>query len=367
MPFDPITNTSTLCRVCMVTKEGHRTNIYEASALIAGQPSLHGMLKAICAPVFGTSTAEYPPGMPAKVCATCRNAIIAAFKLYQTCIETDQRLRKLLGLNGEARESEEIGEDNGDPLNCNNEKRSQVDKRKSGQNRNSHEKSDKNEDSLLNSKGSESIKVEELELIDESGNEGYDSDSPQEEVIVSNDEEERRACKICNKECGAASMLRKHMKQQHQLYMCEFCHETFGSYSWYAKHKLQHKSTSVCKKVYSDPIECSECGRSMANTASLRNHLQTGSCTKLNGMNKMRKCSVCNAIFPTRTTLAKHRQIHKEFKCAICGKSLVTKQALQGHLQRHSKYKPFPCEKCSKRFYMKGDLKYHMLFHHQAE
>uniref|UniRef100_A0A8D8CH69 (northern house mosquito) hypothetical protein n=1 Tax=Culex pipiens TaxID=7175 RepID=A0A8D8CH69_CULPI len=182
MKFDLFADKKALCRVCMTATDGHRTDLYDGTSLVAGQPSLHGMLKAICAAVFDKSDADYPPGLPTQVCANCRNAILAAFKLHQTCIETDRRLGELLALKWELQDLGGGGE-SGDPLRPINEKGEMANKSVElggdgtvqivihpGHN-------DQNNVSCSMSKNEGMIKVEELDLMDESGNDGHDSSS----------------------------------------------------------------------------------------------------------------------------------------------------------------------------------------------
>uniref|UniRef100_A0A8D8CL92 Zinc finger protein 26 n=1 Tax=Culex pipiens TaxID=7175 RepID=A0A8D8CL92_CULPI len=412
MKFNLFANTKALCRVCMTATDGHRTDLYDGTSLVAGQPSLHGMLKAICAAVFDKSDADYPPGLPTQVCANCRNAILAAFKLHQTCIETDRRLGELLALKWELQDLGGGGE-SGDPLRPINEKGEMANKSVElggdgtvqivihpGPN-------DQNNVSCSMSENEGKIKVEELDFMDESGNDGHDSSSIDQDEMAEEVDNEMEVCEICSEKFIETSLLCTHMTNRHQLYMCDLCHQTFGSQFWLSKHETLHSRTRNHLNVYPDPVFCSECGQTLQNTARLRKHLRTR-CAKLKalslsnkevairtcrvcgkfhqsvrrlfehmkqdhpGRNKLglvvvrkrNQCSKCQESFPTKSALTKHRQVHNApFKCSICGKELLTKAALKGHIMRHSDVKPHSCDFCPLRFYTNQELKSHMLLH----
>ncbi|KAL1380909.1 hypothetical protein pipiens_013857 [Culex pipiens pipiens] len=98
MQLGIVADTKMLCRVCMVPVEEHPANLYDDASPF-GLPSLHNMLRTICAPVFAKPEAEaIVPNMPTIVCLVCRNAIVAAYNLHQQCIETDRRLGELVAL-----------------------------------------------------------------------------------------------------------------------------------------------------------------------------------------------------------------------------------------------------------------------------
>ncbi|KAL1380907.1 hypothetical protein pipiens_013855 [Culex pipiens pipiens] len=117
MQLGIVADTKMLCRVCMVPVVEHPANLYDDASPF-GLPSLHDMLRTICAPVFAKPEAEaIVPNMPTIVCLVCRNAIVAAYNLHQQCIETDRRLGELVALMWELQGpgSDEIGEVSEDP------------------------------------------------------------------------------------------------------------------------------------------------------------------------------------------------------------------------------------------------------------
>lgn len=61
--------------------------------------TLYAMLVSVCAPLGERWDNE---GMPDKVCQGCKVKLVQAYKLYETCVKSDDRLRKLLQLQNSA-------------------------------------------------------------------------------------------------------------------------------------------------------------------------------------------------------------------------------------------------------------------------
>uniref|UniRef100_A0A8D8FC31 Zinc finger protein 62 n=1 Tax=Culex pipiens TaxID=7175 RepID=A0A8D8FC31_CULPI len=392
------TDMTAYCRVCMATPEAGFSSLYESSSS-SGQPSLHGMLSVICAPIFAKpAPEESTPKWPANACETCKNAIVAAFKLHQQCIETDRQLNKIFAVKLEVEEEvvEEAKDNIDDPL--------------------------------------EEIKVEPLEVMmveldendaadDDKSDDGGDnsSDSDWEE-----DDTEKRTCKVCSKVVDKVSQLGKHMKKEHpeRTHVCRICSESFKSYSGLQYHKVTHKG----------PATCDECGKTFVTKGSLNNHQKLGHChgkkypfaaeagkkkssaqsdqsktckvcgevqknayalnvhvKKLHadcvlhcdqcnlvffkpyGLEKHKKshasgqfsvCKICKEEFPTRDAMRYHMRNHDgPFNCTVCDKLIHTKTALTTHMKRHSGHKPFSCEMCPMKFFSRMEKIQHMVTH----
>uniref|UniRef100_A0A1Q3F481 C2h2-type zn-finger protein n=1 Tax=Culex tarsalis TaxID=7177 RepID=A0A1Q3F481_CULTA len=397
MPFDLAADTTKLCRVCMTAKEGHRTDLYDAASFVSGQPSLYGMLKAVCAPVFAKSDdGNRPLGMPTKVCAVCRNATIAAFKLHQMCIDTERRLGELLVLKRELMEGlvgDDVENDDevGDPLQNNKEasqERPSIPEEIPSEETKSQELQESNEntkDSRQNGENEETIKVEELNLVDDlvddsCEDENEDFDTFEHQVPASADGKAKRICQICNETFNKAYLLMSHMTQKHQLYMCELCLETFGSLSWLIKHKaMRHKrrkvsECTICKETFPtrgamfkhrithvSTHKCSICGATNFSKAKLKLHMRR------HMGDKQFACDSCPMRFYTKIELTLHTQTHTKIKnaiCDICGSRFTRKESLKLHVQRvHDGYRPHECSLCGLKFSLRYQLKRHMYTH----
>lgn len=76
-------------------------------------------------------------------------------------------------------------------------------------------------------------------------------------------------------------------------------------------------------------------------------------------------CPQCGKLFPRRTSLKRHQQIHfegKKFICKICGKAFNRNEHLTRHMLSHTGGRPFQCDLCSKVFTRKE----HLIRHRQS-
>uniref|UniRef100_A0A8D8FPT8 Transcription factor hamlet n=1 Tax=Culex pipiens TaxID=7175 RepID=A0A8D8FPT8_CULPI len=311
MQFDLVRDTTKLCRVCLMDSDGHRTDLYEVS----DQLSLHEMLKAICATVFDKSDAEYPPGMPTTVCADCRNAVLAAFKLHQTCIDNERRLVELLALKWELQDLE-IEEEFGDPLKSTNKELLSVEVENHAKTEGEthlleeEQPKDEMEDSLSAGEHGNTIKVEELDLMDVDDNENGDIPETGEIVERSSGEDTNKTtCIICSKSFGNVVMLRKHMALEHQLHVCEFCPKSFKIRASFTRHRRQHlkkhpeRGSSGSRKVYS----CQYCEETFKVGMQLMRH-KAAVHRNLKDPNQPFTCRLCAETYATATELMTHKK-----------------------------------------------------------
>lgn len=76
-------------------------------------------------------------------------------------------------------------------------------------------------------------------------------------------------------------------------------------------------------------------------------------------------CPQCGKLFPRRTSLKRHQQIHfegKKFVCKICGKAFNRNEHLTRHMLSHTGGRPFQCDLCTKVFTRKE----HLIRHRQS-
>mgnify|MGYP002716460165 CR=1 FL=1 len=77
-------------------------------------------------------------------------------------------------------------------------------------------------------------------------------------------------------------------------------------------------------------------------------------------------CPQCGKLFPRRTSLKRHQQIHfegKKFVCKVCGKAFNRNEHLTRHMLSHTGGRPFQCDLCSKVFTRKEHLVRHRQCH----
>ncbi|KAL1378584.1 hypothetical protein pipiens_015492 [Culex pipiens pipiens] len=328
MQFDLVRDTTKLCRVCLSGSDGHRIDLYEVSE----QSSLHEMLKAICATVFDKSDAEYPPGMPTTVCADCRSAILVAFKLHQTCVDSERRLVELLALKWELRDLKSE-EESGDPLKSAGgeapqeevlsvEVEDHVKTEREMHLLEEEQPKDEMKDSLLDSEHGDTIKVEELDLMHVDDNENGD---------ISESGLKPFACDVCPMRFITKIEFQAHMltHTKQQDHVCDLCGSRFTKkYSLKAHIKRVHEGIR--------PFPCSQCSLKFSTAHRLQIHMYTHTGEKPN------KCELCPQAYAQTNDLVKHVA------------------------RAHGDGNPYLCDLCDEGFKLMTDLRQHYRVHVQS-
>lgn len=347
------------CRICM--KKIGRTgsvNIYSPSATGGTQAlNLYEMLRTICAPVFGAE--EYQDikessEVPRSVCSGCKRRIVSAYDLYKECIETDRKLRELLVVKQELKDS------------------------------------DIDDDGLL---------VEAKALVDFENDEGEDKEDVRTEPMLVDthvedlDEHDKRVkknsnpckrtCPLCSKVFKTIREMKTHMKEVHldEVYCCGTCEEVFLEDTQRQEHELTHTTDrphecSYCKEKFRSPTDlryhtmnhtndhpfrCSECGKGFPKKYALQEHMLRHT------SDKAFVCGLCPSRFHTKGELKKHMVTHtleRSHVCDICGNRFTTNASMMKHVRRvHTGERRFHCNLCTLKFDNAYLLKRHMRTH----
>lgn len=81
-------------------------------------------------------------------------------------------------------------------------------------------------------------------------------------------------------------------------------------------------------------------------------------------------CTQCGKVFPRRSSLKRHIQLHgnyKPFCCTLCGRAFNRKEHLSRHMVSHTGGRPFHCDICFKPFTRKEHLMRHRNITHFAD
>ncbi|XP_028677510.1 zinc finger protein 70-like [Erpetoichthys calabaricus] len=122
------------------------------------------------------------------------------------------------------------------------------------------------------------------------------------------------------------------------------------------KSKTKQKSNPAKKKSYC----CSECGKALYNSTSLRRH------NRIHTGEKPYCCSECGKRFSKSSHLQDHKRTHtgeKPYGCFECGKRFCSSSNLRKHARIHTGEKPYSCSDCGKEFSLICNLRVHCRIH----
>lgn len=85
------------------------------------------------------------------------------------------------------------------------------------------------------------------------------------------------------------------------------------------------------------------------------------------------ECAHCAKKFKTKASLEGHiKTLHsdrveeKQFVCGICSRSYFHKRHLDYHLRKHNNDRRYECDKCDKSFFYSDAVKWHKIrFHNE--
>ncbi|KPJ19319.1 U3 small nucleolar ribonucleoprotein IMP3 [Papilio machaon] len=184
-----------------------------------------------------------------------------------------------------------------------------------------------------------------------------------EEIKASvNKQRETFPCPQCDKKFQWRGNLARHMDSHNARakgdLVCEPCNRTFSSKATYDQHmkvSMRHVSENDFKYM------CSECGKRFANKTRLRDHVDWDHLK-----NYVHKCTDCQKVFKSHTSLYLHKQnVHEKDQaahlCHHCGKAFPNQAKLRGHVSGlHSREAPYKCGTCNARFSWHSCLSRHV-------
>ncbi|XP_060831689.1 zinc finger protein 813-like isoform X2 [Bombus pascuorum] len=189
----------------------------------------------------------------------------------------------------------------------------------------------------------------------------------------------------CNKAYTNNCHLKRHMESHNtikRLYKCPECPLHISN-----QHNLKRHYNKM--HINPDKITCKECNETFEKKYQLKIHMAKHNSVshKRDERNKSSKkktyhdqrgkqypCSMpgCNEVFKKWLHLCAHKKTQHviDYKCNNCGKIFLNKRHFKMHCQVHMENRsviPCPFEKCSRVYYFKSNLNYHIRICHLGE
>lgn len=325
--------------------------------------TLYAMLVSVCAPLGQQANND---GMPDKVCLGCKGKLVQAYKLYETCVKSDERLRKLLQLQNSAGgvliKQEIVEEDDEDDLaNFQLYCDAQV------------KKEDEYDQEYLFDGGFYGVGLAAAHY--NTPNLRIQSVHNGPEVLVQLQEGQLSPSKV-----AVAVEWDKYVKVTPNGHHCILCGKDFKYFSYFKQHAIaQHDPNK--------PHKCEQCKYTFKTEQRLFLHMRTHLEQPPEGL----PLAVEHAELPepeleiegTLDLDQSDDQIvddesvsisinpdngEKIYTCLICQKQLTTLPLYRRHQTVHTvRGRPFECEICHYRFAMKFSYNAHMLRHEQGK
>ncbi|XP_058120043.1 zinc finger protein 431-like [Anopheles coustani] len=136
-----------------------------------------------------------------------------------------------------------------------------------------------------------------------------------------------------------------------ETFSCPRCNESFRLKSFLAKHIKSH-------------VDCSACGISFTNRASMREHMR-----ETHSSDKIVICEICGKQFRSKKNLKQHMEAYHIVKpveileCEFCNKKFNQSATLRSHVKAiHTEAgRSFACDKCPKVFPNSRGLRAHKI------
>ncbi|XP_055592225.1 zinc finger protein 62-like [Uranotaenia lowii] len=392
-----VSTIGSLCRICLCDPRQPGSQVgrmlESLSKTTVESKSLYSMLMAVCSPLAQGSS----DGMPDKICTICKVKLLQAYKLYETCIRSDDKIRRLLQLQflgGGAQVKQEImdeDEDDGELVNAGLYYDDRVKK----------ELDYMDQDYLMDNhfyggslasvvQSTPNLKIHSVrngaEAMMPFQDYGLPGDTPPKPTFQCEKfvkvTPKGHHCLLCGKDFKYFSYFKQHAIAQHdpsKPFSCEQCKYTFKTEQRLFIHMRAHlEESNAASAAGNEPSDMMEA--SMEQELDATDDLAEEDCTDLKVTinpdtgDKLYNCLICQKQLTTLPLFKRHQTVHtvrgRPFECGICHYRFAMKYSYNAHMALHEKgidpAQPisFKCPECDEAFPKRRLLNSHITTEH---
>ncbi|XP_055681650.1 zinc finger protein 12-like [Lutzomyia longipalpis] len=330
--------------------------------------------------IVGITLVDYTT-FPNKICLVCEDEMLRAYKFRQKCLETEEKLKDMVGgdekiefvepIEPTAAPVDDLEDDDGTADDTMMEQYIQMKQESSNEQRIAVSQAGGITPKKLketSSPGGEKIRCKHCRIIFLGMDAFYDHkcyDIAKVETPVEPSKEgsggdknpkkiERRLFK-CN-ECGQTfqmrSMILSHIEKHNKMkkYQCQYCNRRFYKAAIRKAHIYRHHFRKTLE------FKCPQCPNEYNKGSELRQHIKEAHKEEITY-----QCDRCGKNFKSSSILTSHMKIHSDkVTCAQCGKELKNLRTLERHMEIHSGQKNYVCPVCSRTFTCNFSVKNHV-------
>ncbi|XP_058830016.1 zinc finger protein Xfin-like [Topomyia yanbarensis] len=379
---------SALCRICMFDFRLDGEKMLESlSRTTVDSRTLYSMLMSICTPLAQGNN----DGMPDKICGGCKTKLVQAYKLYETCLKSDEKIKKLLQtqLPGGIHVKQEIIEDDDDVELANVELYCDAQVKREDSFGHNYQFEDHLYESALSNLRIQSVHNGPEVLV-----QLQEHSLPQEAPPKPTFECEKfvkvtpkgHTCMLCGRDFKYFSYYKQHALAQHdpeKPHKCEQCKYTFKTEQRLFLHMKTHLEMETL------PLAIEHADIPEPDTEQDQEHEQdqmediindedaTDANISINPESgeKVYTCLICQKQLSTLPLYNRHRTVHtvrgRPYECDICHYRFAMKFSYNAHMLRHEQGKDpaqpatFKCTECDESFLRRKLLNIHVATEHE--
>ncbi|EDS41441.1 conserved hypothetical protein [Culex quinquefasciatus] len=290
---------------------------------------------------------------PQSCCIRCRDRLQEVEDLRALCLESDRKLRKMIGLGlNEEEEGEDLGMGTVDVV-------PKIEIHEASGSYSWWDDTANRHESDEEENGTEELpKVKQSRKSKNIASENKDGATPKEKPSR---DPKTFQCTLCGKIYKSSKNLKEHETSHfpdRMNHKCHICSQEFARRNYYLVHLKMHQTENQFK--------CNECDKTFSLDKLLQEHIRI----KHRGERPF-QCKLCPKTYPRASTLFMHvKTVHEKirkklYRCEKCTMSFVNKTAYDRHMNgRHRGIKLHQCPHCGTDYEFKAYVQQHIAERH---